>query len=100
MDTILVSAALAIFLCALAALLTHRIKTKTYNGATAIANGMCTLSNALDGERGAASLSAGCTALCAYLWWRDGGGDGTRRRLRSLRRKFSGVRRTAPQPTA
>lgn len=73
MDTVLVSAALAIFLCALAALLTRRIKLKTYNGAIAISNGMNTISDILDGARGAAMFSAGCTAICAYLWWRGGG---------------------------
>jgi hypothetical protein len=30
------------------------------------------------------------------LWWRDGGGNGTKRRLRSLKEKFKPVRRTAP----
>jgi uncharacterized membrane protein len=35
-------------------------------------------------------------ALSVWAWWRHGGDGGTRRRLRSLRRAFRGVRRTAP----
>ena len=73
MDTILSSAALAIFLCALAAFLSRRIGLKTYNGAAAIANGMCTVANVIAGSRGSAMFSAGCTALCAFLWWTSGG---------------------------
>lgn len=30
-------------------------------------------------------------------WWRNGGGDGTKRRLKKVAKKFEGVRRTAPQ---
>lgn len=36
-------------------------------------------------------------AVFAYRWWTGGGGDGTRRRLRSLRPRFTPSRRTAPQ---
>jgi hypothetical protein len=38
-----------------------------------------------------------CVA-CAWVWWNGGGGDGTKRRLRSAARVFRGVRRTAPAP--
>lgn len=41
-----------------------------------------------------AGVHAATTALDAWLWWRGGGGDGTRW-LRALRRPFAGVRRTA-----
>jgi threonine/homoserine/homoserine lactone efflux protein len=37
-------------------------------------------------------------AYFAYQWWKGGGGDGTKRRLRKLRR-FLPVRRTAPAAT-
>lgn len=43
-----------------------------------------------------ASINAASTAIAAYMWWRDGGGDDTKRRLRRWARKFHGVRRTAP----
>ena len=38
-------------------------------------------------------------ALWAYQWWNGGGGDSTRRRLKKWARKFTPVRRTAPQLT-
>lgn len=31
-----------------------------------------------------------------WLWWRNGGGDGTKRRLKKLKERFEGTRRTAP----
>lgn len=43
-----------------------------------------------------AVLDAGALAWCLWLWWNDGGGDGTRRRLRHWVRTFQGTRRTAP----
>lgn len=42
------------------------------------------------------ALNAAACAWCLWKWWRDGGGDGTKRRLRKLRARFVGVRRTAP----
>lgn len=41
-------------------------------------------------------VSAATTAAYAWLWWNGGGGDNTKRRFREFKRKFSGVRRTAP----
>lgn len=35
--------------------------------------------------------------ICLYGWWKNGGGDDTKRRLRKLRKKFQPTRRTAPQ---
>jgi hypothetical protein len=42
-------------------------------------------------------ISAAMTAWALYEWWKHGGGDGTRKRLRSWGRRFTPVRRTAPQ---
>jgi hypothetical protein len=47
----------------------------------------------------AGSINAAGFALSVWLWWRDGGGDDTKRRLRRWARKCEGVRRTAPVPT-
>lgn len=41
-------------------------------------------------------FDAGWTAMHLWLWWTNGGDDDTKRRLRSLKRAFSPVRRTAP----
>jgi hypothetical protein len=42
-------------------------------------------------------IAAGLGAGCLWLWWNDGGGDDTKRRLKRWARKFTPVRRTAPQ---
>lgn len=47
-------------------------------------------------QDGLAAVDAGLAAGCAWAWWKHGGGDGTRRRLRRAARAFRGVRRTAP----
>ena len=52
---------------------------------------------ALDGATSVASAFAALGAINAWGWWHGGGGDGTRRRLKSWARRFQGVRRTAPQ---
>lgn len=46
-----------------------------------------------------ASLYAGIAAVFEWAWWHSGGGHGTKRRLRRLRARFAGVRRTAPAST-
>lgn len=42
---------------------------------------------------------AAWTTYWAWLWWQGGGGDKTKRRLKKLARKFTPVRRAAPQLT-
>jgi hypothetical protein len=66
------------------------------NGWFAVANALLLVSRALDDYRLAACMHAALGAGAAWLWWHDGGGDGTKRRLKSWARKFRGVRRTAP----
>lgn len=44
-------------------------------------------------------LGAVYTTIQIWGWWNGGGGNNTKRRLRRWARKFSPVRRTAPQPT-
>jgi hypothetical protein len=43
-----------------------------------------------------AAWAAVFVAYCLWRWWNSGGGDDTKRRLRKLKEKFDGVRRTAP----
>jgi hypothetical protein len=45
----------------------------------------------------AAYLHGGLAALCLFIWWHGGGGKNTKRRLKKLKEKFVGNRRTAPQ---
>ncbi|MGN6162572.1 MAG: hypothetical protein ACTHOG_12840 [Marmoricola sp.] len=39
------------------------------------------------------------TSFWVWMWWKGGGGDDTKRRLKKWARKFTPVRRTAPQLT-
>jgi hypothetical protein len=66
------------------------------NGWLAIANGSNAAASALTGDRLTACVASGVCAFAAWMWWKSGGGDGTKRRLKSWARKFRGVRRTAP----
>lgn len=70
--------------------------SRCVNGWLAICNGSNAAANALAGQRLAACFAAAVCAFAAWAWWKSGGGDGTKRRLRSWARKFRGVRRTAP----
>jgi hypothetical protein len=49
-----------------------------------------------DGSRGWAVVDSAFAGFYVWAWWHSGGGDGTKRRLRSWTRRFRGVRRTAP----
>jgi hypothetical protein len=40
--------------------------------------------------------AAGLGLLFGWLWWRSGGGDGARRRLKAWAGRFRSARRTAP----
>jgi hypothetical protein len=65
-------------------------------GCFALGNGLCLVSDVMDANQFTATLSGAICAYCAWGWWNSGGGNGTKRRLRALRRRFQGVRRTAP----
>lgn len=53
--------------------------------------------NLMLGQMTAASLILAATAYWTYQWWRHGGDDDTKRRLKKWGRAFTPVRRTAPQ---
>jgi len=42
------------------------------------------------------SVIAAIDAIFIWAWWNKGGGNGTKRKLRKLARKFKPVRRAAP----
>lgn len=65
-------------------------------GVYAVGNGAGAVDEILHGQYVALVFNGSVCLGCAWLWWKGGGGDGTRRRLRSLARVFRGVRRTAP----
>lgn len=78
-------------------MLAGRITTRRYAGCMTVAYAALGVLCAVNGWTSTLYLGAAGTALFAWLWWHSGGGDGTRRRIRSWARRFHGVRRTAPQ---
>lgn len=97
-SSVLDSAALVLLVCGAAAMISRRVKLHTAQGILATVNALLMIARIIDHSVGWALWNAWLCGWFTYLWW-HGGGDGTRRRLRSLRRRFTGVRRTAPQPT-
>lgn len=73
-----------------------RISKTQFYGWACIANVFFTTGVALSGARFMAPFNVAVASWCAWVWWRDGGGDGTRRRLKEWASRFQGVRRTAP----
>ena len=100
MDLFFTAAGYVLLAVGWAGTLTRRLSPRAADAVFFLMSACFLVSDAARGDRIAASVQAAFCAVFAYFWWHRGGGDGTRRRLRSLRRKFSGVRRTAPQPTA
>lgn len=62
-----------------------------------LGNAACLVAEILSDSKVMAGFSASAVAVGAWMWWNSGGGDGTRRLLRDLARRFRGVRRTAPE---
>lgn len=96
----LTNSLVAVFGCTITALtllyLSGRITVRKYAGWMALAYAAAGVLCAAEGWKDTLPLVSGGTALFAWLWWHSGGGDGTRRRLKSWAGRFQGVRRTAP----
>jgi hypothetical protein len=81
----------------LVSLLARRVATvRRIYGLGAVAYWLLVVSSIAWNARADASGMAGLAAIYTWLWWRSGGGDDTKRRLRRLRGRFAGMRRTAP----
>lgn len=87
---------LGVALFAVAGCLTGRVSSARIDFLFGVANGLYALQGVRGGHWLGAVISGAFSAYCFYAWWHGGGGDHTRRRLRQLRRRFEGVRRTAP----
>lgn len=98
MDTLSL-AAYGLIAVAIAAKIVGRLTTRQSHGLFAIVFALLMIDDIRNGATGWAMFGAALFAWAAFSWWRGGGGGGMRRRLRSRRRKFRGVRRTAPQST-
>jgi hypothetical protein len=92
--TALATTVLTLIACSTLALFTHRITLRTYQGLLAIANTLLAAGWAHRGDPLIAGVHAALAAIQAWLWWNSGGGNGTRRRLKTLKRRFIGTRRT------
>lgn len=74
-----------------------RISEKTYWGICSLANAAgVVVEIAFHRNHTRICIDAAFTALFIWLWWKSGGGDDTKRRLRSLMKTFEPTRRTAP----
>jgi hypothetical protein len=78
-------------------LLAGRITQRQFAGWMTIGYIAAGVLSAVNGWTSTLYMTAAGAALFGWLWWHSGGGDGTRRRLKSWARRFEGVRRTAPQ---
>jgi hypothetical protein len=84
----------------LAARLAGHLAHRPFMACCALTNALNLIACVIADQTGAAGFLAGALALSLWSWWNAGGGDGTKRRLRSWGRKFRGVRRTAPVGSA
>ncbi|MFK0172621.1 hypothetical protein ACIQU5_27875 [Streptomyces sp. NPDC090306] len=73
-----------------------RLRAHQAWGTLALAWLLSWLQDVADGRRAVSYVDAALVAWCAWRWWKGGGGDNTRLRLRRLARRFTPVRRTAP----
>jgi hypothetical protein len=73
-----------------------RLCLRALYGWLAVAQALAVVALVAEGNRAVASGAAGLLVVACWLWWTHGGGDGPKRRLRRLRARFAGVRRTAP----
>jgi hypothetical protein len=78
------------------AVLLGRTSRNTTWALVAAANACFFAGNLAIGNKISSAVTAATLALSLWHWWNSGGGDGTKRRLRDWKRRFEGVRRTAP----
>ncbi|MFJ8727702.1 hypothetical protein [Streptomyces sp. NPDC093269] len=90
------TSAWAFLICSFAGYATKRISRLHYNALLVISNTLFGIGYALSGRSFAVCVHAALAAFSAWMWWHDGGGDGTKRRLKKWASRFQGVRRTAP----
>lgn len=96
---LVLSASVGVLVLAVVAACTGRVRYAAFSGMCAIATGLASYASIMVGSLPSAVLNGAMAAMGLYQWWHGGGGDGTRRLLREFRRRFVGIRRTAPQAT-
>lgn len=91
----LTSAGWALLACWVAVVAFAPRRRRLGYGLGAAANAVFALAQFLE-PSGWGVLNAAACAFHLWMWWKSGGDDDTKRRLRKLGRAFAGVRRTAP----
>ncbi|MEU8682923.1 hypothetical protein [Streptomyces sp. NPDC048611] len=94
---LLIGSGFTLFALALIGQLFAALEPYEADGVRAIGCLLLGLSAAPSGDPVAVAIDASLFAYSVYRWWTGGGGDGTKRRLRSAWQAFVPVRRTAPQ---
>ncbi|MDX3165910.1 hypothetical protein PV516_19170 [Streptomyces scabiei] len=97
--SVLEAVALGLLVCAIAGALTGRLAYYRTSGLVGVANLMGAAHAASEGNVVATSITASLGLALAWIWWKGGGNDDTRRGRRRLRRLFTPARRTAPAPS-
>lgn len=92
----LIAGAIMLAVAALTAHVWGHITWKTLCALCALSAATLALCSIHEGYYSGALINSGVTAFTVWQWWRDGGDDDTKRRLRSAGKIFSPVRRTAP----
>lgn len=87
---------LMVFVMATVAYAFGRINAKQYPLLMAIGWTINTLASVVQHLTFWSYWSAAFTAWELYRWWKNGGDDDTKRRLRKWKKKFESVRRMAP----
>ncbi|MFI6055909.1 hypothetical protein ACIBCO_38270 [Streptomyces violascens] len=96
MDIALFGMGAALTLCALVAAWTGRLTERPCYALLTLSFLLMLIGDLHQGNAPSAIVNAALTAYFAWRWWKNGGGDDTKRRLRGLARRVTPVRRTAP----
>ncbi|MFF7966709.1 hypothetical protein ACFZC3_15245 [Streptomyces sp. NPDC007903] len=94
--SVLTASAAAVFVCAIAGCLTGRLRIDALDALMSLGFALNALDSLREGSMLWTLVNTAMAAWWFYGWWHGGGGDDTRRKLRRLRDRFQGVRRTAP----
>ncbi|KOU37649.1 hypothetical protein [Streptomyces sp. WM6378] len=92
--TVYIPAALG--LCALTGALTGHLAARHFYALLTLALLIRGIADFLQGNPLHTATDAALTAYYVWRWWKNGGGDDTKRRLRRLARRFTPTPRTPP----
>lgn len=73
-----------------------RVSRKSYNLGMGCSCSVDVVGALIVHDRVMPAVNAALAAIFLWLWWKSGGDDDTKKRWRKFKKKFEGVRRTAP----